>query len=62
MNERMEKFNLTLKPSIFYVLLAKKHNSLRKLLAAAKFIEEQKKKISNNFPQDLKLSQKSFKS
>ena len=49
-----------LKPSISHVLLAE-HNSLRELLAAAKSIEKQKKKISNNFPQDSKPLQKPFK-
>ena len=42
-DERMEKFKLTLKLSISHVLLLKRHNSLHKLLATAKFIEEQKK-------------------
>ena len=55
MDKRIEKFKLTLKFSISYVLLTEKYNSLRKLLAAAKFIEEQKTEINSNFPQDLKL-------
>ena len=60
-DERIEKFKLTLKPSISHVLLAKKHDSLRNLLAAAKSIEKQKQEISNNYPQDPKPSQKPFK-
>ena len=40
MDKRIEKFKLTLKPSIFHVLLARKYNSLRKLLAAARSVEE----------------------
>ena len=51
-DERMEKFKLTLKPSISHILLAGKYNSLHKLLTVARSIEEQKQKISNNFPQD----------
>ena len=43
-NEHMKKFKLMLKPSIFHVLLAKKYNSLRELLAAARSVEKQKKK------------------
>ena len=57
----MKKFKLTLKLNISYVLLAKRHNSLRKLLATAKSIEKQKKEISINFLQNSKPSQKSFK-
>ena len=44
MNERMEKFKFMLKPIISQMLLARKYNSLRKLLAAAKSVKEQKKK------------------
>ena len=61
MDAHMEKFKLTLKLSIFHLLLAEKYNSMRKLLSVARSIEEQKQKISNNFPRDLKPSQKLFK-
>ena len=42
-DQRMEKFKLTLKPSISTPLLVSKHNSLKKLFDAAQLIEKQKK-------------------
>ena len=60
-DERMKKFKLMLKLNTSHVLLTERHNSLRKLLAIAKSIEEEKKKINNNFLQDSKLLQKPFK-
>ena len=57
-DEKIKKFKLTLKPSILQSLLAVKHTNMQDLLNAACFIEEQKKKISLNFPRDSKPLQK----
>ena len=60
-DEKIDKFKLTLKPSISHALLAFKHTNMRDLLDAARLIEDQKKEISNNFPREPKPMQKPFK-
>lgn len=51
-DKQINKFKLILKPAISHALLTTKYNTMRDLLKAAKFIEDQKKKISTNFPQE----------
>lgn len=53
-NKRINKFKLILKLSISHTLFVTKYNSMKNLLELAKSIEDQKKKISSNFPQDQK--------
>ena len=48
-DQRIEKFKITLKPSISTPLLASKHNSFSELLNATQLVKKQKKKISSNF-------------
>ena len=42
-DQRVEKFKLTLKPSILAPLLALKHTNLRNLFESARLIKDQKK-------------------
>ena len=51
-DQQIEKFKLTLKPSILAPLLALKHTNLRDLLELTRLIKDQKKEISNNFPKN----------
>ena len=59
-DQRVEKFKLTLKPSISAPLLALKHTNLRDLLESARLIKDQKKEINNNFPKDSPRPMRTF--
>ena len=60
-DQQIEKFKLTLKPSISAPLLALKHTNLRDLLESARLIEDQKKEISNNFSKDSSRPMRTFR-
>ena len=55
-DEKIDKFELTLKPSISSPLLALKHTNMRELLDAARSIENLGKESSRIFPRDSKTA------
>ena len=59
-NQQVKKFKLTLKLSISAPLLATKHSNLKDLLESTRLIENQKKKMSNNFPKDFLKPMRTF--